>query len=74
MSLAFLGLCASAGPIADRFRFFAFSPVSHYFSPPRHMRDFAAGILDSRSIVLYLSATMLFLFLSIRVLESKRIR
>ncbi len=74
MSLAFLGLCASAGPITDRFRFFAFSPVSHYFSPPRHMRDFAAGILDSRSIVLYLSATMLFLFLSIRVLESKRLR
>lgn len=37
-----------------------------------HMRDFATGIVDSRPVVLYLSLTMFFLFLSWKSVESRR--
>lgn len=36
------------------------------------MHDFARGIIDSRPIVLYLSLTFLFLFLTLRIVESRR--
>lgn len=38
----------------------------------RHMDDFAAGILDSRHIVFHLTGTLLFLFFTVRVVESRR--
>jgi ABC-2 type transport system permease protein len=38
----------------------------------RHMDDFARGILDSRHIVLHVTVTFLFLFLTQRVVESRR--
>ena len=37
-----------------------------------HMRDFAQGIVDSRPVVLYLTATAFFLFLSWKTVESRR--
>ncbi len=36
------------------------------------MHDFARGVVDTRSIVLYLSLSFLFLFLCLRVIESRR--
>jgi len=39
-----------------------------------HMRDFSRGILDSRPVVLYLSLASFFLFLTLRVIESRRWR
>lgn len=39
-----------------------------------YFRDFARGVFDSRGLVFYASATALFLFLSIKVLESRRWR
>jgi ABC-2 type transport system permease protein len=36
------------------------------------MNDFARGTVDTRSLVFYLSATFLFLFLTLRVVESRR--
>jgi len=36
------------------------------------MHDFARGVVDTRPIVLYLSLTLLFLFLTLRVVESRR--
>jgi ABC-2 type transport system permease protein len=42
------------------------------FRLPDQMHDFARGIVDTRPVVLYLSATFLFLFLSLRVLGSRR--
>lgn len=41
-------------------------------SPVQHLRDFAAGVVDSRAVVWHLSSTALFLFLSIRLLEARR--
>jgi ABC-2 type transport system permease protein len=36
------------------------------------MNDFARGAVDTRAVVFYLSATFLFLFLALRVVESRR--
>ncbi len=47
----------------------------YFFSVPLHFsRDFTRGIIDSRHIVLYLSVTLFFLFLTVRSLESRRWR
>lgn len=40
----------------------------------RHMDDFGKGVIDTRWLVYYLSATVLLLFLSARVLENKKWR
>jgi ABC-2 type transport system permease protein len=45
-----------------------------YLNLWEHMNEFARGIVDSRRIVYYLSMTLLFLFLSVRTLESSRWR
>jgi ABC-2 type transport system permease protein len=37
-----------------------------------HMNDFARGLVDTRHIVFYVSLTGLFLFLTLRVVESRR--
>jgi ABC-2 type transport system permease protein len=39
-----------------------------------HMKDFAAGVVDTRPVVLCLSLTALFLFLTLKVVESRRWR
>src|SRR5208337_1541472 len=36
------------------------------------MRDFARGVVDTRPVVLYSSLTLFFLFLTLRVVESRR--
>jgi ABC-2 type transport system permease protein len=36
------------------------------------MHDFARGVVDTRAVVLYLSLTLFFLFLTLRVIESRR--
>jgi ABC-2 type transport system permease protein len=36
------------------------------------MRDFAQGVVDTRPVLLYLSLTVFFLFLSWRTVESRR--
>ncbi|MCD6304092.1 MAG: ABC transporter permease subunit [Planctomycetes bacterium] len=40
----------------------------------RYFRDFSRGVFDSRGLVYFLSATALFLFLSVKTLESRRWR
>jgi ABC-2 type transport system permease protein len=37
-----------------------------------HMNDFARGLVDTRHVVFYVSVTFLFLFLTLRVVESRR--
>ena len=36
------------------------------------MHDFARGVVDTRSVVLYVSLTLFFLFLTLRIVESRR--
>jgi ABC-2 type transport system permease protein len=44
----------------------------YHFSMIDHMNDFAAGVVDSRPLVLCSSLTGLFLFLTLKVIESRR--
>ena len=43
-----------------------------HMSMMRHMDDFARGIIDSRHLVFYVTGTVLFLFLTTRVVEARR--
>jgi ABC-2 type transport system permease protein len=46
--------------------------VLSFFNLSQQMVDFTRGIVDTRVIVFYLSATFFFLFLTLRVVESRR--
>ncbi len=48
------------------------SRVLSFFALPDQMHDFARGVLDTRPIVLCLSLAFFFLFLTLRVIESRR--
>ena len=43
-----------------------------HMSLMRHMDDFARGVIDSRHLVFYVTSTVFFLFLTTRVVESRR--
>ncbi|MGK0236597.1 MAG: ABC transporter permease [Verrucomicrobiia bacterium] len=43
--------------------------LSEHTNVIQHMRDFSSGVIDTRAIVLYLSCSLAFLFLSILILE-----
>jgi ABC-2 type transport system permease protein len=46
--------------------------VLSYFSLFKQMEDFTRGVVDTRTVVFYVSATFFFLFLTLRVVESRR--
>jgi ABC-2 type transport system permease protein len=48
--------------------------VLQYISPPWHMVGFLKGVIDTRDLVYFVASTALFLFLSAKVLESRRWR
>jgi ABC-2 type transport system permease protein len=48
--------------------------LANHISLLTHMEDFARGVVDSRWLVFYVSLTGLFLFLTVKVVESRRWR
>jgi len=50
------------------------SQVLNYFALFQHMNDFARGVVGTQPIVVYASLTGLFLFLTLRAVESRRWR
>jgi gliding motility-associated transport system permease protein len=48
------------------------SEVLSLFGLPDQMQDFVRGVVDTRPVVLYLTLTFFFLFLTLRVVESRR--
>lgn len=72
--LAALGLLLSAGLLPFYSHTESVRQVARTFSAPLHMLDFSAGIIDTRTVVWYFSATVLLLFGSIRILEARRLR
>ena len=46
----------------------------NYVEMSEHMRDFAAGVVDTRPLVFYLTLTGFFLFLTLKVVEGRRWR
>jgi ABC-2 type transport system permease protein len=63
--LLLMGNIASALPVDT-------AKLTDFGSPLVHIDSFSRGSIDTRPIVLYLSGTILLLFVSIRVLESRR--
>jgi ABC-2 type transport system permease protein len=51
-----------------------FGSLFRLLSPFEHMEDFSRGIVDARPLVLYLSGTVLALFIATRVVESRKWR
>jgi ABC-2 type transport system permease protein len=68
VSLFALGFLAEAIPLASRWQAQAIS----YFGLFEQMHDFARGVVDTRAVIFYVSATFWFLFLTLRVVESRR--
>jgi ABC-2 type transport system permease protein len=50
------------------------SRVLSYINMWKQMQNFSKGLIDSRAVIYYLSSTVFFLFLSIRVLETRNWR
>jgi ABC-2 type transport system permease protein len=43
-----------------------------YFNLFKQMEDFTRGVVDTRAVIFYVSLTLVFLFLTLRVVESRR--
>jgi ABC-2 type transport system permease protein len=63
-----LGFAAKALPFTTDSQ----ARVLSYFDVFTHMDNFARGVVDTRAVVFYVSATFIFLFLTLRVVESRR--
>jgi ABC-2 type transport system permease protein len=68
MALLMLNWLAQSISPAGRWQ----TQVLSFFNLSQQMIDFTRGILDTRVIVFYLSVTFFFLFLTLRVIESRR--
>ena len=68
VSLFSLGFLAKSIPVTAQWQ----TQVLSYFGLFDQMEDFARGVADTRTVVFYLSVTFFFLFLTLRVVESRR--
>jgi len=68
VSLFSLGFLAKSIPVTAQWQ----SQVLSYFGLFDQMNDFARGVVDTRTVVFYVTATFFFLFLTLRVVESRR--
>jgi len=68
VTLFSMGFLAEALPATAQWQ----SQVISYFGLFEQMHDFARGVVDTRTVVFYVSATFFFLFLTLRAVESQR--
>jgi ABC-2 type transport system permease protein len=68
VSLFSLGYLAKSIPLTAQWQ----TQVLSCFSLFDQMNDFARGVVDTRTVIFYASATFFFLFLTLRVVESRR--
>ena len=68
VTLFAMGFLAEALPVTAQWQ----SQVLSYFGLFEQMHDFARGVVDTRTVVFYVSATFVFLFLTLRAVESRR--
>jgi len=67
-SLFALGFVAKALPFTTESQL----RIVSYFNLFKQMDDFARGVVDTRAVIFYVALTFLFLFLTLRVVESRR--
>lgn len=70
VTLFALGFLAEQIPAPERWQ----SQVLNCFALFQQMHDFARGVVDTRTVVVYVSLTVFFLFLTLRAVESRRWR
>lgn len=68
VTLFSLGFLAEALPVTAQWQ----SQALSYFGLFEQMHDFARGVVDTRTVIFYVTATFFFLFLTLRVVESRR--
>ncbi|MEJ0088364.1 MAG: ABC transporter permease [Limisphaerales bacterium] len=68
VTLFSLGFLAEALPATAQWQ----SQALSYFGLFEQMHDFARGVVDTRTLTFYVSATFFFLFLTLRAVESRR--
>ena len=67
-SLGYLAFVATRNPVTTQWQKQALTCFSLF----DQMNDLARGVLDTRTVVFYVSATFFFLFLTLRAVESRR--
>ena len=67
-SLFLVGILADHIPNQTTWQAQALAAVAFF----EQMHDFARGIIDTRAIILYVTLTLFFLFLTMRIVESRR--
>jgi len=68
--LLIVAFLAQVVPATDQWQ----EQIVPYFNLFKQMDDFTRGVVDTRTVVLYASLSLLFLFLTLRVVESRRWR
>jgi ABC-2 type transport system permease protein len=68
VSLFSLGFLAKSVPVVAQWQ----TQVLSYFNLFDQVNDLARGVLDTRTAIFHISATFFFLFLTLRVVESRR--
>jgi ABC-2 type transport system permease protein len=68
VSLFSLGFLAEAVSASTQWK----TQVLSHFNLFGQMNDFARGVVDTRTVIFYVSLTLFFLFLTLRVVESRR--
>jgi len=74
LTFALLVFMIIVGFLENLFTDSSFQELVGYLNVMQHMDDFGKGVVDTRRLVYYLSASVLLLFLSARVLESRKWR
>jgi ABC-2 type transport system permease protein len=67
-SLFLIGVLADKIPVTSNWQGQVLASLAFF----EHMHDFARGVIDSRPMLLYISLTLFFLFLTLRIVESRR--
>lgn len=67
-SLFLLGVLADKIPVTANWQGQVLASLAFF----EQMHDFARGVVDTRPILLYISLTLFFLFLTLRIVESRR--
>ncbi len=70
LAMFFLSFVSKMVPLGDGLA----SQIAAHISMFDHMRDFVRGVIDTRHVTFYVSLTVLFLYLTLKVVESRRWR
>ncbi|MCB9858353.1 MAG: ABC transporter permease subunit [Phycisphaerales bacterium] len=74
LGMAILGILTYAMDYVASLQSGSWRLVFSYVNVLNHFEDFSRGIVDTKAVVFFVSATLFFLFLSVKVMESKRWR